>query len=177
MDMTPYLEGLRRDLRAATDASAPEVAAAAERLAAAIEPAARLALMEAISHATAEITSAMASGSVEVRLDGRDLDFVVDAGLPAAPAPPPAPTAPEPPEPEDDSVTRITLRLPESVKTRAEELAAQAGTSLNTWLVTAVRQATLTGHGSGDDGTRVTFDVNLPFGGGRSRGRRQSGWV
>ncbi|TIC82937.1 pilus assembly protein HicB [Nocardioides sp. GY 10127] len=173
MDMTPYLDGLRRDLRLVAESSSPEVAAAAERLGAAIEPAARLALMEALSHAAAEITAAMPAGSVEVRLDGRDLDFVVDA--PPAPSVQ-APAAPAAPggdvDPDDGSVTRLTLRLPDSLKTRAEELANQAGTSLNAWLVSAVRQATAT------DTLRVDVDLSsLPFGAGRGKGRRQTGWV
>ncbi len=46
---------------------------------------------------------------------------------------------PRPEPPEDDSQSRITLRLPESVKVRAEEAANQIGQSLNAWLVDAVR--------------------------------------
>ena len=45
--------------------------------------------------------------------------------------------------PDDEGDTsRITLRLPEPLKGRAEELAAQRGQSLNTWIVNAVRAAT-----------------------------------
>ena len=57
MDITPYVDGLRRDLTAAAEAGGEELRQAAERLAFALEPAARLALMEAISHAAAEITT------------------------------------------------------------------------------------------------------------------------
>lgn len=179
MDITPYVEHLRRDLRAAAEAGGPEVAAAADRLGYALEPATRLALMEALSQAAAEITSAMPSGGVDVRLDGRDLDFVVTADAPAPPPPPAAPTPPPPPgdgEPEDDTVARITLRLPESLKQRAEELASRSGTSLNTWLVQAVRAATR-------EGSTLSVDIDLssvPFlgsGDGGRRGRRMSGWV
>src|SRR6478752_2811737 len=55
MDITPYVESLRRDLLAAADAAGPEARAATERLAYALDPAARLALMEAVSQAAAEI--------------------------------------------------------------------------------------------------------------------------
>src|SRR4051794_25925935 len=134
MDITPYVDSLRRDLVAAAEAAGPEAQASAERLTYALDPAARLALMEAISQAATEITAEMPSGSVDVRLDGRELAFVVDA--PSAPPPPPPPAPPPPPPPPgaeeaEDGIARITLRLPESVKTKAEEFAARSGHSLN----------------------------------------------
>lgn len=173
MDITPYVESLRRDLAAASAAGSAEVQQVAERLLLALEPATRLALMEAVSEAAAEITSELPAGSVDVRLHGRELDFAVHLDTPAAPAPPPPPA----PEPEDEGgLTRVTLRLPESVKTRAEELAAEAGQSLNTWLVQAVRAATR------DAAISVDVDLSsLPFGSdlfGRAKGnRRMTGWI
>ncbi|MBM7508582.1 hypothetical protein JOE61_002396 [Nocardioides salarius] len=172
MDISPYVERLRHDLLAAAEAGGPEVRSATERLTYALDPAVRLALMEAVSHAAAEITSALPTGSVDVRLDGRDLDFVVDTTPPPAPAPPPPPP-PSTEEGDDGVVARVTLRLPEPVKARAEELAARAGTSLNNWLVGVVRDATSE---SGDRAVRVDVDLSsLPFGGGR--GRRLNGWI
>ncbi|RYP85376.1 pilus assembly protein HicB [Nocardioides guangzhouensis] len=179
MDITPYVDSLRRDLNAAAEAGGPEVKAAAERLSLALDPAARLALMEAISQAAAEITAEMATGSVDLRLNGRELDFVL-----AAPMTPPAPPSPPPPPPVDEAeeegtVARITLRIPESVKTRAEELAARSGHSLNTWLVNVVRAAT-----NADQAVNIDLDLSsLPFLGdpfrkGGPRGnRRMTGWV
>ncbi|MDN4160851.1 toxin-antitoxin system HicB family antitoxin [Nocardioides abyssi] len=182
MDITPYVESLRRDLLAAAEPAGPEARQAAERLAFALDPAARLAMMEAVSQAAAEITAEMPAGGVDVRLSGRELDFVVDAVPvpPAAPAPPAPPAPPGPDgegEPEDDAVARITLRLPESVKARAEELAARSGQSLNTWLVGVVRGATREG--------AISVDIDLssiPFLGGgdplgRRGNRRLNGWL
>lgn len=179
MDITPYVEQLRRDLQAAGEAGGEEQRATAERLAYALDPAARLALMEAVSQAAAEITAELPAGGVDVRLNGRDLDFVVQVA-PSAPLSPPAP--PEPPAPEsegDDTLARITLRLPESVKARAEEKAAKAGQSLNTWLVTVVRAA------ARDAVVNVDLDLssipffgsNDPFGRGKGPGNRMSGWA
>lgn len=179
MDITPYVESLRRDLLAAADAAGPEARAATERLAFALDPAARLALMEAVSQAAAEITAEMPAGSVDVRLNGRELDFVVDAGPAAAPEPASRP-APADEEAEDDgNVARVTLRIPEAVKTRAEEMAARSGSSLNTWLVNVVRAATR-------DGGAINVDIDLssipflsgndPFGGKRGH-RRMTGWI
>jgi hypothetical protein len=185
MDITPYVDSLRRDLVAAAEAAGPEAQAAAERLTFALDPAARLALMEAISQAANEITAEMPTGSVDVRLDGRELAFVVDAPA-APPAPPAAPAPPAPPGAEDEEeggIARITLRLPESVKAKAEEFAARSGHSLNTWLVNVVRTATR------DNAINVDIDLsslpfvggNDPFGGqgpfGGKRGRRMTGWV
>src|SRR5689334_5218797 len=184
MDITPYVDSLRRDLVAAAEAAGPEAQATAERLTFALDPAARLALMEAISQAATEITAEMPAGSVDVRLDGRELAFVVEA--PAAPPAQPAQQTPPPTSAEDEEeggIARITLRLPESVKARAEEFAARSGHSLNTWLVNVVRAATR------ENAINVDIDLsslpfvggNDPFGGqgpfGGKRGRRMSGWV
>src|SRR5690348_3227570 len=122
MDITPYVERLRHDLLQAAGAGDDTLRDAAERLSLALDPAMRLVLMEVLSQATAEITTEMRAGAVEVRLNGRDLDFVV-----SQPTPAPASSAPveatDDDEEEDGATARITLRLPESVKTRAEELA------------------------------------------------------
>ena len=188
MDITPYVDSLRRDLLAAAEAAGPEAHAAAERLTYALDPAARLALMEAISQAATEITAEMPAGGVDVRLDGRELAFVVDApSVPPAPPTPPAPPAPPSPEDEEEGgVARITLRLPESVKAKAEEFAARSGHSLNTWLVNVVRAATREGAINVDIdlsslpfvGGHDPFGGQGPFGGGGGkRGRRMTGWV
>jgi hypothetical protein len=180
MDITPYVDALRRDLLAAADSAGPEVRQVAERLGYALDPSVRLAVMEAISQAAAEITAAMATGGVDVRLDGRDLAFVVDAGMPTPPTPPSPPTPPLPPTPpadEDEGVARVSLRLPESLKTRADDAAAQAGQSLNTWLVNLIRTTT------SDHAIHVDVDLSsVPFGGdfpfGATRGsRRMTGWL
>jgi HicB-like protein involved in pilus formation len=177
MDITPYVDSLRRDLAAAVEGASEEVRQAAERLGFALDPAARLAMMEAISQAAAEITAEMPTGGVDVRLDGRDLDFVVHAPTPEPPATPAPPSPPAPPE-EEGGVVRITLRLPESVKTKAEEAAAQAGQSLNTWLVNVVRAATRDGAIDVDiDLSSIPFGGNDPFGGRRPGGRRMTGWL
>ena len=176
MDITPYVESLRRDLVAAAEAGGPEIRQAAERLVLALDPAARLALMEAVSQAAAEITAELPSGGVDVRLAGRELDFVVHLPAPAAPPAPPPPPAAE--ESDEGGLARITLRIPESVKARAEEKAARAGDSLNTWLVKIVRAA------SSDRAIEVDIDLSsLPFGDGndwfrKDKGnRRMTGWL
>ena len=180
MDITPYVDTLRRDLLAAAEAGSDELKQAAERLTYALDPSARLALMEAISHAAAEITAELPEGSVDVRLVGRELDFVVEVAPPAAMPAPPPPPAPPAPEEEDGDLARITLRIPEAVKARAEEKAAAAGQSLNTWMVGVVRSAT------NDHAINVDIDLSSipfvgydPFAANRKQGtnRRMSGWL
>ena len=184
MDITPYVERLRHDLAQAAAAGDEQVRDAADRLTLALDPSLRLALMEALSQAAAEITTEMRAGSVDVRLAGRDLEFVVEQDTPAAPtapAPPASPGAPGAEEEDDGATARITLRLPEGVKAKAEELAARTGSSLNTWIVNVLRQATREG--------AINIDIDLssipflegsdPFGPGRGRRgtRRMTGWV
>jgi hypothetical protein len=121
----------------------------------------------------------MPAGSVDVRLNGRELDFVVQVPTMTPPAPPAAPSAEE--MEEEGGVARISLRIPESVKAKAEELAARSGHSLNTWLVNVVRSATR------DNAINVDIDLSsIPFFGGdpfgakspgRPGNRRMTGWV
>jgi hypothetical protein len=184
MDITPYVESLRHDLAAAAEAGGAEAKAAAERLALALDPAVRLALLDALSEAAAEITSELPTGSVDVRLRGREPEFVVD--VPTMPVQPPAP--PQPPTPpgaedgeeaDDDALARITLRIPESVKYKAEELAAKGGHSLNSWIVNVVRAATRERAVHVDvDLSSIPFLDSQGFPSGRPRGsKRMTGWI
>jgi len=174
MDVTGYVDRLRADLTAAAATGDDPVRDAGERLAAAVGPALRLTLMEVLSEAAAEVTSRLEHTTVEARLHGRDIELVVDR-----PAPGVAEPAPEPATTDDEGeLARITVRLPEVVKTRAEQYAGRRGQSLNTWIVGVLRQAT---RGSGID---VDIDLSsiplvgddFPFGGSRGP-RRMSGWV
>src|SRR6476620_1544730 len=98
MDLTPYVDQLRRELLAAAEVGGDEARALAERLTAPLEASLRLALLSALSTAAEEITSQLAPGAVDVRLRGGDLGFVVTAPPAAddlgAPAPAAEPAAP-----------------------------------------------------------------------------------
>ena len=134
MDLSPYLEALRADLAAAAAPGGPDTARAAELLGPSLEASARLALLEALSDAAAEITTRLRDSSVEVRLRGREADLVVNQTA-AAPEEPSAPMA------DGGDLTRLTLRMPEALKTHVEQLAAAEGVSVNAWLVRAVTAA------------------------------------
>jgi hypothetical protein len=141
MDLTSFVATIQHELSVAAGAAGEDARALAERLTAPLDSAARLVLLEALSAAADEITRELAPGSVEVRLRGRDPSFVVTA--------PPteesfAVDVPQSPAPEirtdanEGGTSRINLRLPESLKLRAEEAAGREGLSVNAWLVRAV---------------------------------------
>jgi hypothetical protein len=132
MDLTRYLETLRADLTAAAAPGGPETTRAAELLGHSLAASARLALLEALSDAAAEITTRLPDASVEVRLRGREADLVVTQSAAEAPAAP---------APDGGDLTRLTLRMPESLKTHVEQTAAAEGISVNAWLVRAVTAA------------------------------------
>jgi hypothetical protein len=191
MDLTPYVDSLRRALAAAAEAGGDDARELAERLTGPLESAARLALLESLSAAADEITRDLAPGSVEVRLRGRDPSFVVtppDTELPPAAAPesslrgalasaievtmgvrPPYPPAPPAPAEADEGggTSRITLRLPDQLKPRIDEAASRMGLSVNAWLVRAVSAALE------PDGPGPRTDP----GAGQQLGRRFTGWV
>src|SRR3954464_3442462 len=112
MDLTPYLETLRADLAAAAAPGGPEPTRAAELLGHSLESSARLALLEALSDAAAEITTRLHDASVEGRLRGRD----AHPGVNPTATEPPA-TQPAAPPADGGDLTRLTLRMPESLKT------------------------------------------------------------
>jgi hypothetical protein len=193
MDLTPYVDNLRRALAVAAEAGGDQARALAERLTAPLESAARLALLEALSAASDEITRDLAPGSVEVRLRGRDPAFVVTAppahraaagagGLAGGPEPSsltgalgsalevtmgvrPAVTSPSEGD-EGSGTSRITLRLPDHLKPRIDEAASRMGLSVNAWLVRAVSAALGPGEGP-----------RPGPGGGQQFGRSFTGWV
>jgi hypothetical protein len=153
MEIGRYVDSIRQQFEATAEAAGDEARALAERLVAPLESAIRLALQDALTDAAEEITLELAPGSVEVRLRGRDVAFVVSLP-PADPSVPPASADEASPaewrpgtdqggttQGDDDSVARINLRLPQWLKDRVERAAAAEGLSINTWLVRATASA------------------------------------
>ncbi|MBO8190623.1 hypothetical protein ITI46_02725 [Streptomyces oryzae] len=150
MDLTPYVDTLRRELAVAAEAGGEDARELAERLTAPLESASRLTMLNVLSAAMDEITRELAPGSVDVRLRGLDPDFVVtlppaDSGPAEAAAAPPeplrAPAPAVPAEGDEGGTARVNLRLPAHLKARAEEAAGREGLSVNAWLVRAVSAA------------------------------------
>ena len=87
-----------------------------------------LRLLGLLSEAALEVSSQLPAGHVELRLAGQEPSLVYVAD-----------EAPTQPAPADDGLTaRITLRLPDSLKSSLETAASQEGVSLNTWIVKAL---------------------------------------
>ncbi len=94
MDITQFVDELRRDLQVAAQAGSDDMRAAAERLTNALDSSVRLTLMDALSQAASEITNELQGTSVEVRLKGREPIFVVVGAATEAPAPAEEPRRP-----------------------------------------------------------------------------------
>ncbi|AMM20033.1 hisitidine kinase [Frondihabitans sp. PAMC 28766] len=133
MELSPYVDDLRRRLLEATALADADTREVVERLGAALDSAARLVLLDALSAAADEITREIAPGGVELRLRGREAGFVVTAVAEV--------DDPEVIDVDDTSTSRTTLRLPDALKARVDEAATADGVSVNTWLVRAVAAA------------------------------------
>jgi hypothetical protein len=137
MELGQYVTDLQRRLVDASENGVEETRAVAERLVGGLDAAIRLVLLDALSSAASEITRDLAPGSVDLRLRGREVEFVVSGPN----------TEPDdddshvPVELDDASTSRTTLRLPDALKARVDEAAAADGMSVNTWLVRAVASA------------------------------------
>ena len=182
MDIGRYVAQLRDDLAAAAAPGDEQTQRTAALLGAAVEPAARLALIEALTEFAAEVNTALGDRTVEVRLDGRDVRAAVSPEAVGEPAPPPPPPRGGPGMDTGD-ISRITLRLVEQIKGQAEQAAQSQGMSLNSWVAQAV-QGALSGQGrrrpgrgpwgGGDAGSAP----GGPGGsGGPDDGRHLRGWV
>src|SRR5579875_2528253 len=147
MELSEHTEALRREVANVTKFAGEDVARAGQLISESLDSSIRLTLLDVLSGAAAEITSRLEDVAVELRLSSGNPTFVVERAVhePAAPPPPPAPPAP-PAGPfgeaeEESGTSRVTLRLPDGLKTRAEAAAAQEGLSLNAWLVRAAGRA------------------------------------
>ncbi|MEJ3657646.1 toxin-antitoxin system HicB family antitoxin [Actinomycetes bacterium KLBMP 9759] len=179
MDLSQYVNQLREDLASAAAAGDEQTRRTAGLLGAAIEPAARLAIMSALSDLAAEVTAALPDHVVEVRLDGRDVRVSVTADADADAA---RKADDEPQGPpfrgftgEAGDISRITLRLVEQIKNQAEQAAAAQGQSLNSWVAQAV-QGALAGRGIEYTG-KFHQQGNRGKRKGDGDGRRIKGWV
>ena len=138
MELGQYVGDLQRHLTDSAANGAEDTRAVAERLAAGLDAATRLVLLDVLSAAVGEITRDLAPGSVDLRLRGREIEFVVtQPHIETDTDERPAATV----DLDDASTSRTTLRLPDALKARVDEAAAADGLSVNTWLVRAIAGA------------------------------------
>ncbi len=143
--MASHVEALRTELGRLAELGDEDVAAAAARLSEALGATLSMRLLGVLSEAALEVSSQLPAGHVELRLAGEEpsLVYVSDE-------------APSRPTPPDDALTaRITLRLPDSLKTSLEAAAAQDGVSLNAWIIKALARG-LTLAATSRIGSRLT---------------------
>ena len=135
MQLTPYLEAVARDLESATALADESTRELTHRVVSVLEPGLRLAMVQLLSDVAAQLTAELDGPVITIRMEGRDPSWNIVRDDSSS--------TPRDAEPDDDeSTARVTVRLPEAVKKRAEAAAQIAGQSLNTWIVQALRRAT-----------------------------------
>jgi len=131
MNLTIVLEGLQQDLQGIAELGDERSAQIASRLGEVLGSNLRLKMLDLFSQVAVELSSKLPSGHVEVRLAGQEpeLIFVAEPAGEAGAA-------------SEELSARISLRLPESLKTAVEQAAAREGVSTNAWLIRAIARAT-----------------------------------
>src|SRR5213596_1962557 len=107
MQLQRFVDSLKADLTAVAELGDEETAETASRLVVTLQASLGLRLLDALSEAALELTEKLPAGQVEVRLTGPDPELVYVSEEPEAPVA----------GAEDGQTARITLRLPEALKT------------------------------------------------------------
>jgi HicB-like protein involved in pilus formation len=132
MNLTIVLEGLQQDLQALAELGDERSQQIARRLGDALGSNLRLKLLDLLSQAALELNSKLPSGHIEIRLAGQEPELVFVDAADESPAGGAA----------EELSARISLRLPESLKTAVERAASREGVSTNAWLIRAIARAT-----------------------------------
>ncbi len=148
MDISTAIAGIQSDLAAAASIGDDATAEAGRRLAAAVESSLQLRLLDVLTEVTLALNGQLRNGHVELRLVGRDPELVLvlddgsdgDLAVPAG----------------EELSARITLRLPDALKSRVEAAADREGVSTNAWIVRALARATDGRPARSQSGTRLS---------------------
>ena len=129
MQLDSHIQAIQQELAATAALGDEATSDAARRMSDALAATLHLHLLDLLGEAALEIGGQIDSGRVEVRLAGREPELVVI-------------TDDVPDSTQfgfgEESSGRITLRLPESLKSGIEAAAAREGVSTNTWLVRSI---------------------------------------
>lgn len=145
MDLTEYTARLRDDLTAAAALGDADTQRIAEALAGSAERSAQLMLVSALSDLAREASEELGDRTLHVRFEGTDVKVEATRRRPE-----PGPASSSPNDTSDPyrtledvtgDISRVTLRLVDQIKARAEEAAVQDGMSLNSWVSQAVQGA------------------------------------
>lgn len=154
MELSGIVEGVVGDLRRAGAIGGEETSRVADLLAAGLDASLRLHVLEALHAAAREIEAALPGVGVDIRLDGTDPVLTVarheepsggaddDEGSRSA-------------DYAEDELLRLTIRLPQGLKSTVEQAAAAAGASINAWIVAALARAVDAPPGRSSPGRRL----------------------
>lgn len=149
MQLTPYLDAVARDLERATALADEPTRELTHRVVTVLEPGLRLAMVQLLSDVAAQLTAELDGPVITIRMEGRDPSWTIVREH--------ASSDRHDADPDDDeNSARVTVRLPEAVKKRAEAAAQNAGQSLNTWVVQTLRRATTNDKQSHRSPRRIT---------------------
>jgi hypothetical protein len=138
MELDSTVRAVTDDLRRAGAIGGEETARIAELLVAGLDASLRIHFLEALQAAARELEASVQGITVDVRLDGRDpvLSLVMAAEGVAG-----AGEGQDLGGFADDELLRLTIRLPEGLKSRVEQAANSAGASINSWIVAALARS------------------------------------
>lgn len=121
--MSKFIDSLSADLKALGKLGGADLESAVSRLIPTLEPVFRTRLLEALTEVAGEFTDQLPGARIEARLAGDEVELVylqVESLSRESPS---------------ELNARITLRLPEDLKSRIESAATKEGVSLNSWLL------------------------------------------
>jgi HicB family len=136
MNISIVIDSLKEDLSDVAELGDERSAGVARRLSDMLGSTLRLRILDILSQAALELSGKLPSGHVEVRLAGQDPEFVYvedersDEGGAG-----------------EELTARITLRIPERLKSSVEQAAAREGISANTWLIRTIARSVERGAG------------------------------
>lgn len=123
--MSKFIDLLSADLKALGKLGGTDLESAVSRLVPTLEPVLRTRLLEALTEIAGEFNDQLPGARVEARLAGDEVELVYLQENSVARETP------------SELNARITLRLPEDLKSRIESAATKEGISLNSWLLKA----------------------------------------
>ena len=123
MKMSKFIDLLSADIKALGKLGGSELESAVSRLIPTLAPVLRTRLLEALADIADELKEQLPGAHLEARVQGDDIELVyIEDGSIVRENP-------------SDLNARITLRLPEDLKSRIENAATRDGISLNSWLL------------------------------------------
>jgi HicB family len=131
MQLSLTTDALKEDLERLADFGGDEVAVVAGRIASALGATVTVRLLDLLGQAALEVSGQLQSGRVDLRVAGGEASLVVVDETDDSPS-----------AGEGELTARITLRLPEQLKSRVETAAAGEGISTNTWIQRVIDKAT-----------------------------------